>query len=236
MTPLEIIAQVQSEGRDSVPENMGKVILASYGVATPNSMVVHDAAEADQAWAELKPPLVAKILSADIIHKSDIGGVRINLSSLDELTEAIVEIGDAVTKAGGAIDGYLVEEMAPAGQEVVIGGTINPNFGPVLMVGLGGVFVETLADVSFRVCPISTIDAVEMLGELKAAPLLAGARGTEAVSQSAIVEAMEAIGGEDGLLMELSSVVSELDINPLIVSPVGAVAADARFVLPGKEA
>jgi acetate---CoA ligase (ADP-forming) subunit beta len=235
MTPFEIIEQAEREGRDAVPEHLGKQILAAYGIATPKSMVISDAAQAEHAWAVLKPPLVAKILSRDVIHKSDIGGVRINLSSLDDLTKAVKEIGDAVSQAGSSIEGYLVEEMAPPGQEVVIGGTINPGFGPVLMVGLGGIFVETLADVSFRICPITAIDGAEMLGELKAAPLLAGARGAEAVSQTAIIETLLAIGGENGLLTELSDVVSELDINPLIVSASGAVAADARFILSGKK-
>jgi acyl-CoA synthetase (NDP forming) len=129
------------------------------------------------------------------------------------------------------IDGFLLEEMAPAGQEVVIGGLRDPQFGPLVMVGLGGIFVEVLADVSFRICPIARIDAEEMLNELKGAALLRGARGRKPASREAIVEALLKIGGEGGLMMRHAQDIAEADINPLIVSDRAAVAVDARFVL-----
>jgi acyl-CoA synthetase (NDP forming) len=133
--------------------------------------------------------------------------------------------------AAARIDGFLLEEMAPAGQEIVIGGLRDPQFGPLVMVGLGGIFVEILKDVSFRICPITRADAAEMLDELKGVALLDGARGRKPASRAAIVDALMKIGGEGGLLMTHAQDIAEADINPLIVSETGAVAVDARFVL-----
>jgi acyl-CoA synthetase (NDP forming) len=121
--------------------------------------------------------------------------------------------------------------MAPAGLEVVIGGLRDPQFGPLVMVGLGGILVEVLADVSFRICPIARIDAEEMLDELKGTALLRGARGRKPASREAIIDALLRIGGEDGLLLRHAQDIAEADINPLIVSDEAAVAVDARFVL-----
>jgi acetyl-CoA synthetase (ADP-forming) len=121
--------------------------------------------------------------------------------------------------------------MAPAGQEVVVGAVRDPNFGPRVMVGLGGIFVEILADVAFRICPITRLDAAEMLDELKGVALLDGARGRVRASREAIIDVLLKIGGENGLLMQHADDFKEADINPLIVSANGAVAVDARFVL-----
>jgi len=129
------------------------------------------------------------------------------------------------------VEGWLIEEMAPAGQEMVIGGLRDPDFGPLVMLGLGGIFVEVLKDVSFRICPISRIDAEEMIDELKGAPVLKGARGRKPASREAIIEALLKIGGDNGLLVELENDIEEADVNPLIVSETRAVAVDARFIL-----
>jgi acetyl-CoA synthetase (ADP-forming) len=118
--------------------------------------------------------------------------------------------------------------------ELVIGGVIDSRFGPVIMLGLGGVFVEIFGDTAFRVCPIDRRDAQEMIDELRSAPLLRGARGRAPVNEERIVEALLAVGGEGSLLTELESEIAELDINPLIVSAQAAVACDARIVLSKK--
>jgi acyl-CoA synthetase (NDP forming) len=125
----------------------------------------------------------------------------------------------------------LIEEMAPAGQEIVIGGLRDADFGPLVMVGLGGIFVEILADVSFRICPITRLDAEDMLDELKGAAILKGARGRKPVSRDAIIDVLLKIGGDEGLLMQHADEITEADINPLIVSERGAIAVDARFIL-----
>ena len=139
-------------------------------------------------------------------------------------------------RIGIDLGGTKIETIAlsPAGQEIVIGGLRDPNFGPLVMVGLGGIFVEVLRDVSFRICPITRIDAEEMIDDLKGAAILAGARGRKPASRAAIVEALLKVGGEGGLLMTHADDITEADINPLIVSETTAVAVDARFILGKK--
>ena len=134
------------------------------------------------------------------------------------------------------VEGFLVEEMAPAGHEVVVGGLRDPQFGPLVMVGLGGIFVEVLADVAFRICPITRIDAEEMLDELKGAAILRGVRGQKPASREAIIDVLMRMGGEDGLMMKHQADILEADVNPLIVSETGAVAVDARFILTADHA
>ena len=155
----------------------------------------------DGALGGLAPPYVVKVISPDILHKSDAGGVKIGLQSAAEVAQAIRTMMGQPVISESRIEGFLVEEMAPAGQEIVIGGVRDPDFGPLVMVGLGGIFVEILADVAFRICPITRIDAEEMLAELKGAALLEGARGRRLVPRAAIVDALIKMGGEAGLLM-----------------------------------
>ncbi|MGQ0524851.1 MAG: acetate--CoA ligase family protein [Betaproteobacteria bacterium] len=231
MNPAELIGRARREGRRALDERSGKALLAAYGIAVPRSVLVPGAAEASGALGDLQPPYVVKVVSPDILHKSDVGGVRVGLQSADDVSNAIMTMMQQPVIANSRIDGFLVEEMAPPGQEMVIGGLRDPDFGPLVMVGLGGIFVEVLADVAFRICPITPLDAEEMLGELKGAALLRGARGGKAVSQSAIIEALMKIGGEDGLLMRHAADIKEADVNPFIVSEQGGVAVDARFVI-----
>ena len=231
MDTRELIAGARREGRAALDERSGKQLLSAYGIAVPRSLVVQDAGAAAAVLETLKPPLVLKLMSPDVLHKSDVGGVKVGLTSAEAVGEAIREMMKVPRIAGSRIDGFLVEEMAPAGVELVVGGVLDPQFGPLVMTGLGGVFVEVFADVSFRICPIVRRDAEEMLDELKGAPLLAGARGRAPVSRAAIVDALLKVGGEAGLLMTHAADIAEADINPLIVSEDGAVAVDARFVL-----
>jgi acyl-CoA synthetase (NDP forming) len=187
--------------------------------------------DVDQALQALKLPVVVKVVSREILHKSDAGGVKVNLKSVDEVRDAIRTMSALPKIRNARVDGWLIEEMAPAGQEMVIGGLRDPDFGPLVMVGLGGIFVEVLADVSFRICPISRLDAEEMLDELKGAAILNGARGRKPVSRDAIIDVLLKIGGEGGLLMRYAEEIKEADINPLIVTETAAVAVDARFIL-----
>ena len=231
MDAARLITDARAQKRAALDELAGKRLLAAYGIAVPKSVVVQDATEAATVCARLKPPLVLKVMSPDILHKSDVGGVKTDLNSAEAVNEAIKAMMAAPAIAGARIDGFLVEEMAPPGQEVVVGGVRDPQFGPLVMAGLGGVLVEVLGDVSFRICPITRLDAEEMLAELKGAPLLAGARGRRPVSRAAIVDVLLKVGGESGLLMTHAADIQEADINPVIVSEHGAVAVDARFIL-----
>ncbi|HET9403192.1 MAG TPA: acetate--CoA ligase family protein [Burkholderiales bacterium] len=225
------ITEARKQGRVALDEAAGKQLLASFGVTVPRSIVVQDAAGAAKACGELRPPLALKVISPDILHKSDAGGVKVGLKNAAEVEEVVRAMMKLPAIASARIDGFLLEEMAPAGQEIVIGGLRDPQFGPLVMVGLGGIFVEVLKDVSFRICPVTRADAEDMLGELKGAALLDGARGRKPVSRPAIVDVLLKIGGEGGLLMTHARDIAEADINPLIVSETGAVAVDARFIL-----
>lgn len=228
---MDWIGEARKQGRTALDELAAKQLLASFGIAVPKSRLVRDAAEAIAVAAELTAPLVLKVISPDILHKSDAGGVRVGLQSAAEVGEALRAMLKLPAIAGARLDGFVLEEMAPSGEEIVIGGLRDPDFGPLVMVGLGGIFVEILKDVSFRICPITRLDAGEMLGELKGAALLQGVRGRGPVSQDAIIDALLRIGGEGGLLLTHERDLAETDINPLIVSASGAVAVDARFVL-----
>ena len=236
MSAQLLISTARAAKRTALDEHAGKSLLAEFGVTVPKSATVGGAAEEDAAFAKLTPPVVVKIMSPDILHKSDAGGVQVGLKSAAEVKDAITAMAASPKIKGARIDGYLIEEMAPAGQEIVVGGLRDAQFGPLLMVGLGGIFVEVLADVSFRICPITRLDAQEMLDDLKCAAILAGARGRKAVSREAIIDVLLKVGGENGLLMRHADDIAEADINPLIVSEFGAVAVDARFILTAVKA
>jgi acyl-CoA synthetase (NDP forming) len=231
MKAQDLIAEARAAKRAALDELAGKRLLASFGVSVPMSLVVQDATAAAAASGNLKSPLVLKVVSPDILHKSDAGGVKVGLGNADEVEEAVRAMMKRPAIESARIDGFLLEEMAPAGLEVVVGGLRDPQFGPLVMVGLGGIFVEALADVSFRICPIARLDAEEMLDELKGAALFRGARGRDPVSREAIVDVLLKVGGEGGLLMTHGDDIAEADINPIIVSEHAAVAVDARFVL-----
>ncbi|NKB57318.1 MAG: CoA-binding protein [Alphaproteobacteria bacterium] len=228
---LSIFDNARREGRTVLDERSGKQILAAFGVDTPRGTVVSGRNDAATACAGLSAPFAVKAVSRDVVHKSDMGAVRLALADVAAVETAIEGIEGALASQGAQIDGYLIEEMAPAGRELVIGGIVDPQFGPMIMVGLGGVFVEIFNDVAFRVCPIDAQDAAAMLDELRAAPILEGARGEAPIDRARVIEALCAIGGAEGLLCRHGDEIRELDINPLIVSGDAAVAVDARVVL-----
>lgn len=226
-----LIAGARIEKRAALDEIAGKRLLTAYGVAVPESVMISGADQAARALEALTAPVAVKVMSPDILHKSDAGGVKVGLRTAAEVRDAVRAMMASPAIGAARVDGFLIEEMAPPGQEVVVGGVRDPQFGPLVMVGLGGVFVEVLADVAFRICPVTRLDAVEMLGELRGAAVLKGARGRKAVSLDAIIDVLLKMGGEGGLLMNHAADIKEADINPLIVSESGAVAVDARFVL-----
>ena len=231
MNPQTCIDEARAAKRAALDEAAGKALLSAYGIAVPQSTVVKGPQDAAAAMQRLKAPVVVKVVSPDILHKSDAGGVKVGLRSAAEVEAAINAMAAQPAIKAAKVEGYLVEEMAPAGQEIVVGGLRDPEFGPLVMVGLGGIFVEVLADVSFRICPITRIDAEEMIAELKGAAILKGARGRKPASTEAIIDVLLKVGGENGLLLRHAADIKEADVNPLIVSESGAVAVDARFIL-----
>ena len=227
----EFIAENRAGGRAFIGEAHAKRILAEAGMRVPRGEVVHARREVDGAVARLSLPVAAKLISPDALHKSDIGGVRLGLASAAAVAEAFDTLQRAATERELRFDGVLIEEMAPPGQELVIGGIVDRRFGPVIMLGAGGIFVEIFRDIAFRICPLDRLDAAEMIDDLRIAPILRGARGRVAISESAVIETLLAVGGEGGLLLRLQDWVSEIDINPLIVSADAAFACDARIIL-----
>jgi len=226
-----VLRAARAQGLRVVDEPAAKALLASFGVMTPAMRVVQSAAEIDGSVSMLRPPYVLKAVSPQIIHKSDVGAVRVGLRDARELAMALDEMRIALAAKALRVEHWLVEEMAPPGVECVIGGVIDAEFGPMVMAGLGGVFVEVMRDVSFRICPIERREALEMLGELRGAPLLRGTRGRPPVSLEALADALVRIGGEGGVLPSLAGELTEIDVNPLIVTGDRAIAVDVRIVL-----
>jgi len=224
-------ARARALGLSALDEPTGKALLADFGILVPASRVVRVDEDVLQAVHGLKPPFVLKVIAPNVLHKSDVGGVRVGLTDIPDLDAAVAMMRSQLRAKNIMPSGWLVEEMAPRGIEIVIGGVSDPEFGPMVMVGLGGIFVEVMKDVAFRICPITALDAREMIEELQAAPLLRGARGGDPVAVDAIVRALMSIGGDEGLFLKCSQDVAEIDINPMIVTRDAAIAVDARFVL-----
>jgi acetate---CoA ligase (ADP-forming) subunit beta len=228
---LEALRTARAQGLDALDEPAGKKILKSAGIRVPRSAVVEAGRDLRAAASDLQPPLVLKVVATGVVHKSDVGGVRLNLRNTEEVAAAGDDMLRALRSRAIEPQAWLVEEMARPGTELVVGGTMDPEFGPMVMVGLGGVLVEVLDDVAFRICPIDERDARDMLDELQGAALLRGARGSEPANIDAIVDVLLRVGGENGLLVAGAHELAEMDINPLIVSSDAAVAVDARFIL-----
>ncbi|EBA00985.1 acetate--CoA ligase family protein [Marinobacter sp. ELB17] len=221
--------QAQRSGRDLF-EFEAKSLLRTYGVDVPKELIVRNEAEFLEAVAEFgHTSLAMKVVSKDILHKSDAGGVKLNLSGEADLRRGHAEILAAckLYKADAEIEGVLLAPMARKGTEVIIGVSRDPVFGPVLMFGLGGIFVEVLEDVAFRAIPLSRNDAHAMVNQIKARKILDGTRGEPAVSKDALVE----------LLLKVSSIVDahseilELDLNPVIAYDDGYAVVDARVIV-----
>ena len=226
MTELskEIIDQAKAVGRTYLMEHESKAILESLGITTAKSIVARTEDEAVEVFMSLASPVALKVLSPDVVHKSDAGGVKLNLKDADEVRAAFRDIVRAFP--GKKVEGISMQKMARPGVEVIVGVTNDATFGPMLMFGLGGVFVEVLMDVSFRSIPITESDAQDMIEEIKGYALLKGHRG-HSVNIKMLID----------LLMRVSDYVmknpdiSEMDLNPVFLYPDGYMAVDARIIL-----
>jgi acetate---CoA ligase (ADP-forming) subunit beta len=225
----KIIAQARSENRRSLLENEAKTICIEYGIPVPKFKLALNEEEATRVANEFGYPIVLKIVSQDIIHKSEAGGVRIGLKNAAEVAEAYKGILESAKKYNpqARITGVLVQQMAPAGTEVIVGAIKDPQFGQTVMFGLGGVFVELLKDVNFRIAPITKEEALDMIMELKAFPLLNGFRG----APPSDIEALIAILCSVSRLIMDHPEIKELDLNPIMAYPKGAATVDARIIL-----
>jgi len=225
----KIINQAKKEGRKALLEPEAKTICTEYGISVNKFNVAKSETEAAAQADQIGYPIVLKIISPDIIHKSDAGGVMVNLKSAAEVAAAYKKIIENAKKykADAQIVGVLVQEMAPQGIEVIVGAIKDPQFGQTVMFGLGGIFVELLKDVNFRVAPLIAEDAKEMITQLKAYPLLNGYRGAQPVDIEALVKILCCTSR---LIMDHPEI-KELDLNPVMAYTKGAKTVDARIIL-----
>lgn len=204
-------------------------LLSEYGIPVPKYLIAYSEKEAIEAGEKLGFPLVMKIISPDIIHKSNLGGVAMNIVNSLQIKKVYKNIISQVRekRPDAKIDGILLYKQAPKGVEVIVGMIRDPQFGPTVMFGLGGIFVEILKDVAFRVCPVERTDIEEMLAEIEGIKMLQGYRGRPRCDVKAIID----------IIMEISrlalnySVITEIDLNPIIVYEKGAVVVDAKVFL-----
>jgi|Deesub1362B_J571_1020462.scaffolds.fasta_scaffold00110_46 acetyl coenzyme A synthetase (ADP forming)-like protein len=229
MRASEIIEKAKKEGRSVLTEVECREILKEYGIPIPEGYLARSEREVREIFAKVGAPAVMKIVSPDVIHKSDVGGVKLNIQSEKDAIIAYNEILENVKKnvPEAKIDGILIQKMIPEGIETIIGGTFTPQFGHALMFGLGGIFVEIMRDVSFNIVPISEEDAREMIEEIKGRAILEGVRGKISVDKDALVNILLAVSS---LLKDHPEIV-ELDLNPVIALEDSAFAVDARMIL-----
>ncbi|HEU5158861.1 MAG TPA: acetate--CoA ligase family protein [Streptosporangiaceae bacterium] len=214
-----------------LPEHAAKEWISGFGVTVPRGATAGEPAEVAAAASGLRPPLVVKAYGDGLAHKSEAGGVRLGLTSAAAAASAADEMRAALADRGVTPAGFLVEEQAEPGVEVIVGAVRDPVFGPVVLAGLGGVWTEALADTALRLCPITPDDAREMLAELRGAALLDGFRGAPPVDREALVEVLLAVGGPGGAAETLGDSLAEFELNPVICGPNGAVAVDAHLTV-----
>jgi len=228
----DIIKKTQKEKRTVLTEVESKLVMSQAGIPVVEAKLAKTKTEAIALSRKMGFPAVLKIVSPDIIHKSDSGGVKLGLANAAQVGRAYTEIMAAAKKSSpkAAISGVSVQKMARPGVEVIMGMTKDAQFGPVLMFGLGGVFVEVLKDVAFRIVPLVRRDASQMIREIKGYPVLEGYRGHEPANVKVL----------EDLLLKLSDFIDktpeikELDLNPIFAYKDSAVAVDARVILESK--
>jgi acetate---CoA ligase (ADP-forming) len=224
-----LIQQAQADNRNALLEHEAKTLLRMHGAKIHQEFLAKTAKEAVDLARQIKTPKVLKIVSPDILHKSDAGGVVLGLQTDDEIRSAFKGIMKNAQKFNPDADirGILVSSMADKGVEVIIGTKLDDQFGPVIMYGLGGIMVEVLKDVSFRVLPLSRRSARHMIQETKSAPILAGIRGDRPYDEKALVNLLLLCSE----LIEAYPEIKEMDLNPVIVHHDGCSIADARILL-----
>ena len=207
-------------GRTALLEHEVKGMLGKMGLAVPKGRFLRRGEDLPEQL-DLTFPLVAKVSSSTIISKTNVGGVRVNIKNADELNSAFRELS-AIESA----EGVLVEEMAPQGLEVIIGGIVDSQFGPVVMFGLGGIFVELFEDVAFGLAPLTTNDALWLIAQVKGARLLEGYRGKPSIDKQLLARMIVSVSE-----VMATDVVAEIDLNPVTLYPQGAMILDAKMQL-----
>lgn len=227
----KLLDAVRAGGGTALDAAASRAVLEAYGIPTPPDVLATTAAEAAAAARTIGFPVVLKLVSPDILHKSDVGGVLLNVADEEAVRASFDTIISRARAArpGAGIRGVQVQPMVTGGHEVIVGVSRDRTFGPLVMFGLGGVYVEALGDVSFRLAPLTLHDAEQMLGEVRSAKLLSGLRGARPADRAALLDAIVRIGQ----LAADHPQIKELDVNPLIVRDEGrgVLAVDARIIL-----
>src|SRR5579872_1262193 len=212
-----------------ITEDLSKAVLKKYGIKVPGYALVNNVKEATRAAKKLGFPLVMKVVSPQILHKTDVGGVKVGLQNEKEVKKAFTDMYSRLSKKKGVhLKGILLEKMVPQGVELIVGLQNDPQFGPVIMVGLGGVLTEIFKDVAFRMLPITIDDAKSMLADLKGAKILQGYRGSKPVDLNMLAKTIVQIGkvGVDN-----ANYFDSIDFNPIVVYPKSYYVVDAKIIL-----
>jgi len=225
----EIIQTALKNGRVNLLETEAKAICADYRMPIPPFELVKSAEQASSVAQKLGYPIVLKIVSQDILHKTEAGGVLLGIQNPVEVRNGFLRIMNSAKRYNprAKLEGVLIQRMVPQGREIIIGGLMDPQFGQTLMFGLGGVFVEIFKDVTLRIAPIVEQDAREMIHEIKAYPVLKGYRGQPPADEDIIVEIL--LKASD-LMMENPDI-NQMDLNPVMIYDKGASIVDARMIL-----
>ena len=223
---MKIIQAALNEGRNTLSEYESKLVLSSYGVPVVSEELVNNLKDLLEAIREIGFPVAIKGCSADIAHKTELGLIRVDIRNEDEAQSVFDEIMGAMA---GADKTLLVQQFIKGRRELVVGLTRDPQFGPCVMFGLGGIFTEVLKDTTFRVAPLEKHDALEMMQEIKAHKILQNVRGMKVVDQEMLADLLITVG-RIGIENEM---IKEIDINPVIISNGRPVAVDALVVLEG---
>ncbi|WP_030454880.1 acetate--CoA ligase family protein [Herbidospora cretacea] len=225
----EILDKARAEGRTALTAPEGKLVCDAYGIATPGEGLATSADHAVELATSIGFPVVLKIVSPDILHKTEAGGVLVGVGSAEAVRAGYDQIiaNAQAYDAGAVIDGVQVQQMVGGGHEVIIGAVTDPTFGKVVAFGLGGTLVEVLKDVTFRLAPLTVHDSLAMLDDIKAAEVLRGARGAAPADRAALSTMIERVGA---LVADFPEI-AEVDLNPVFASANGAVAADVRIIL-----
>ncbi len=225
----QILDSVKAAKRDSLTAPEGKLVCDAYGISVPQEGVAASAAEAQKMASSMGFPVVMKIVSPDILHKTEAGGVIVGVKSAEEASKGYDTIiaNAKKYKADAKVVGVQIQQMIKGGQEVIVGAVTDDSFGKLVAFGLGGVLVEVLKDITFRLAPATRDDALSMLDGIQAAEMLKGVRGSDPVDREALAT----------LIVQVSQLVAdfpeiaEMDLNPVFASKSGAIAADVRIVV-----
>ena len=225
----KIVEKIVASGRKVALPDESLAMVKLFGVDVPDYVLVNTAEEAVEVSKEIGFPLVLKIASQDVLHKSDIGGVVINVENTEEVERNFHKVLDNLKRVvpEAQIGGVLIQKQLPEATHLIVGGVYDEQFGPAVMFGLGGVFVELFKDVSFRIAPVTETEALEMIKEIKAYPVLSGYRGSKKLN---IEQVMKTIVNISEFITNIS-IIKEVELNPLFAYEKSVKAVDARVIL-----